>query len=73
MILMYLHFPAHSLKGLAVTSAVAIKCWERGSWVLSDGQQKISYNSIIGTFHTRTAISSFESCQVLWSVTFTCK
>lgn len=29
MILMYLHFPAHSLKGLAVTSAVAIKCWER--------------------------------------------
>lgn len=25
MILMYLHFPAHSLKGLAVTSAVAIK------------------------------------------------
>ena len=30
MILMYLHFPAHSLKGLAVTSGVAIKCWERG-------------------------------------------
>lgn len=29
MILMYLHFPAHSLKGLAETSAVTIKCGER--------------------------------------------
>lgn len=29
MILMYPHFPAHSLQGLAATSAVAIKCSER--------------------------------------------
>lgn len=30
MILMYLHFPAHSLKGLAVTSAVAVKVEREG-------------------------------------------
>ena len=71
MILMYLHFPAHSLKGLAVTGAVAIKCWERGVPENCQMVSKKSYNSIIGTLHTRTAIPSFESCQVLWSVTFT--
>lgn len=66
MILMYPHFPAHSLKGLAATRALAIKRSERlGPKNCQVVRRKYLPTVLLEPFRQGQIGSSLESWQVL--------